>query len=44
LDVTQEENRDERAGKALGAGDSFRFDWVMNQAVVVSVDGPKLTD
>jgi hypothetical protein len=30
--------RDERTGNALGAGDTFKFDWVMNQAVVVSVD------
>jgi hypothetical protein len=31
--------RDERTGTSLGDGDSFKFNWVMNQAVVVSVDG-----
>jgi hypothetical protein len=32
--------RDERTGKGLGAGKEFKFDWPMNQAVVVSFAGP----
>ena len=32
--------RDERAGKALGSGKEFKFNWKMNEAVVVSFDGP----
>jgi hypothetical protein len=28
--------RDERSGKALAGGDSFRFEWKMNEAVVMS--------
>jgi hypothetical protein len=31
--------RDERAGKDLGSGKSFNFDWKMNEAVVLSFDG-----
>jgi len=31
--------RDERAGKALGDGDRFPFEWKMNEAVVVSFSG-----
>ena len=32
--------RDERTGKELGTGREFRFDWKMNEALVVSFDGP----
>ena len=32
--------RDERAGKDLGDGDTFTFTWRMNEAVVMSFDGP----
>ena len=31
--------RDERTGKALGSGSTFKFDWKMNEAVVVSFAG-----
>ena len=31
--------RDERTGKALGEGAEFKFDWTMNQAVVMSFAG-----
>jgi hypothetical protein len=31
--------RDERAGKELGEGKEFTFDWPMNQAIVVSFEG-----
>ena len=31
--------RDERAGKALPDGDTFRLAWTMNEAVVVSFEG-----
>ena len=33
--------RDERAGKDLPAGKSFKFDWKMNEAVSISFDGEK---
>lgn len=33
--------RDERAGKDLGDGQSFPFDWVMNEAVVLSFETPR---
>jgi hypothetical protein len=32
--------RDERSGKALGDAAAFRFDWKMNEAVVLSFAGP----
>jgi len=32
--------RDERAGKDLGDGDKFQLNWRMNEAVVLSFDGP----
>ena len=32
--------RDERTGKDLGAGKEFPMDWPMNQALVVSFEGP----
>ncbi len=32
--------RDERAGKDLGEGESFPFNWKMNEAVVMSFAGP----
>ena len=32
--------RDERTGGALGTGREFRFDWKMNEALVVSFEGP----
>ena len=32
--------RDERTGRNLGNGREFKFDWPMNQAVVVSFPGP----
>jgi hypothetical protein len=31
--------RDERSGKELGAGRQFKFDWKMNEAIVVSFAG-----
>jgi hypothetical protein len=31
--------RDERTGKALDDGKEFRFDWPMNQALIVSFEG-----
>jgi hypothetical protein len=31
--------RDERTGKDLGAGSEFKFDWPMNQAIVMSFAG-----
>jgi hypothetical protein len=30
--------RDERTGKALGAGNAFKFEWKMNEAVVISFE------
>lgn len=33
------EVRDERAGKDLGSGKQFKFDWTMNEAVVLSFAG-----
>jgi hypothetical protein len=33
--------RDERAGKALGDGKVFKFDWKMDEAVVVSIEGER---
>lgn len=33
--------RDERAGKGLGDGKLFRFDWKMDEAVVVSIEGER---
>jgi hypothetical protein len=33
------EVRDERAGKELGTGRQFKFDWKMNEAIVVSFAG-----
>jgi hypothetical protein len=33
--------RDERTGKALGDGKTFRFDWTMNEAVVMSLIQPR---
>lgn len=32
--------RDERAGKDLGSGRRFRFEWKTNEAIVVSLDAP----
>ncbi len=31
--------RDERTGKDLGGGSEFKFDWKMNEAIVLSLDG-----
>jgi hypothetical protein len=31
--------RDERTGKDLGAGSEFKFDWKMNEAIVLSFEG-----
>ena len=31
--------RDERTGKDLGDGSEFKFDWKMNEAIVLSFDG-----
>ncbi|HEY7424502.1 MAG TPA: beta-galactosidase trimerization domain-containing protein [Gemmataceae bacterium] len=31
--------RDERTGKDLGGGSEFKFDWKMNEAIVLSFDG-----
>jgi hypothetical protein len=33
--------KDERAGKSLGDGKQFKFDWKMSEAVVLSFDKPK---
>jgi hypothetical protein len=33
--------KDERAGKSLGDGKQFKFDWKMNEAVVLSFDKPR---
>ncbi len=31
--------RDERTGKDLGGGTEFKFDWPMNEAIVISFEG-----
>jgi hypothetical protein len=31
--------RDERTGKGLGSGSEFKFDWKMNEAIVLSFEG-----
>ena len=35
--------RDERTGKDLGSGAEFKFDWPMNEAIVISFEGNALS-